>query len=328
MADHRPVPLLRAPRRRLPRRATTRWRRPRQLAGRDLGQDFAGRDGWRMYHGLVVPGFPQHPHRGFETVTFVRRGLRRPQPTRSGATARFGRGDVQWLTAGRGIVHCEMFPLVERDRPNPLELFQIWLNLPAADKMVDPALHDAVGRGHPRGSRSTDARSVHGDGHGRSPASSTARPRRRRHPTRGPPSREADVAIWHDAARPRRDVDDAAGAPGAETVRVALRVRRRAAHASAATSRRRPHRGDARAADAGSARRQRRRGRALLVLQGRPIGEPVAQHGPFVMNTRAEIEQAFARLPRDRASAAGRGPTTLPPTAPTVAVSRSWPTAR
>ena len=107
------------------------------LAGRDLGMDFAGIDGWRMYHGTTVPGFPQHPHRGFETVTFVRRGFVDHSDS-LGATARFGRGDVQWLTAGKGIVHCEMFPLLERDEPNPLELFQIWLNLPAADKMVEP----------------------------------------------------------------------------------------------------------------------------------------------------------------------------------------------
>ena len=70
---------------------------------RDLGQDFAGIDGWNMYHGREVPGFPQHPHRGFETVTFVRRGLI-DHADSLGATARFGRGDVQWLTAGKGIV--------------------------------------------------------------------------------------------------------------------------------------------------------------------------------------------------------------------------------
>jgi len=107
------------------------------LDGRDIGMDFAGIDGWNMYHGAVVPGFPQHPHRGFETVTIVRKGLIDHSDS-LGAAARFGRGDVQWLTAGRGVVHSEMFPLLDTAAPNPLELFQIWLNLPAADKMTDP----------------------------------------------------------------------------------------------------------------------------------------------------------------------------------------------
>src|SRR5512147_3141678 len=107
------------------------------LAGRDIGMDFAGIDGWRMYHGATVPGFPQHPHRGFETVTIVRRGLIDHSDS-LGATARFGRGDAQWLTAGKGIVHAEMFPLLDKSGPNPVELFQIWLNLPAADKLAEP----------------------------------------------------------------------------------------------------------------------------------------------------------------------------------------------
>ena len=88
------------------------------LAGRSIGQDFEGKDGWRMYHGDVVPGFPQHPHRGFETVTIVRQGFIDHSDS-LGATARFGAGDVQWLTAGRGIVHSEMFPLLDRDRREP-----------------------------------------------------------------------------------------------------------------------------------------------------------------------------------------------------------------
>ena len=69
------------------------------LTGREIGMDFAGIDGWNMYHGSVVPGFPQHPHRGFETVTIVRRGIIDHSDS-LGAAARFGRGDVQWVTAG------------------------------------------------------------------------------------------------------------------------------------------------------------------------------------------------------------------------------------
>src|SRR5262245_46830987 len=107
------------------------------LGGRDIGQDFEGKDGWRMYHGDVVPGFPQHPHRGFETVTIVRRGFVDHSDS-LGAAARFGQGDVQWLTAGRGILHSEMFPLLDTKGPNPLDLSQICLNLPSADKLVDP----------------------------------------------------------------------------------------------------------------------------------------------------------------------------------------------
>jgi redox-sensitive bicupin YhaK (pirin superfamily) len=108
------------------------------LEGRQMGSDFAAKDGWNMYHGAVVPGFPQHPHRGFETITYVRRGLI-DHADSLGAAARFGHGDTQWVTAGAGIVHSEMFPLLNGDAPNPTELFQIWLNLPAANKMAPPA---------------------------------------------------------------------------------------------------------------------------------------------------------------------------------------------
>ena len=109
----------------------------KSLVGREIGQDFSRKDGWSMYHGQNVPGFPAHPHRGFETVTIVRKGLIDHSDS-LGATARFGQGDVQWLTAGQGVVHSEMFPLLDAGQDNPLELFQIWLNLPARSKMASP----------------------------------------------------------------------------------------------------------------------------------------------------------------------------------------------
>ena len=108
-----------------------------QLRGRNIGQDFTVKDGWRMYHGSEKPGFPYHPHRGFETITINKEGVVDHSDS-LGAAGRFMGGDVQWMTAGRGIQHSEMFPMVNRDKGNPLEIFQVWLNLPKVSKMVDP----------------------------------------------------------------------------------------------------------------------------------------------------------------------------------------------
>ena len=257
------------------------------LAGRDIGQDFAGKDGWRMYHGEVVPGFPAHPHRGFETVTIARRGYIDHSDS-LGAAARFGEGDVQWLTAGSGIVHSEMFPLRSRQEPNPVELFQIWLNLPAADKMAPPHFSMLWSRDVPRVTR-TDAAGktseitvVAGALEGAVPPPP---------PPRSWASRDdADVAIWSV----RMDPGARLTLPAAASERTMRTLYFFAGETLDVDGERLSKNGGVvvRAEQpielvAGETPVE------VLVLQGRPIGEPVVQYGPFVMNSRAEIQRAF-----------------------------------
>ncbi len=108
--------------------------RDEDIKGKTLGNDFDHESSFKMYFGRDVPGYPIHPHRGFETITIVLDGLVDHFDSR-GARGRYGKGDVQWLTAGEGMQHSEVFPLVHDNKDNRTELFQIWLNLPIKDKM-------------------------------------------------------------------------------------------------------------------------------------------------------------------------------------------------
>lgn len=257
------------------------------LAGRDIGQDFEGKDGWRMYHGDVVPGFPQHPHRGFETVTIVRTGYIDHSDS-LGATARFGMGDVQWLTAGAGVVHSEMFPLLDPAGPNPLELFQIWLNLPAKDKLVPPHFTMLWDGDIPR-HHAVDAQGR------RIVVTVMAGALGGLQPLPPPPHSWAadprsDVAIWSIALEPGATwtVPPAAGEGTRRSLNLfsgrAFRVAGRVVPGPVAVHVAADQAVEIEAVDGPA---------EVLLLQGRPIGEPVAQYGPFVMNTRAELEQAF-----------------------------------
>ena len=266
------------------------------LAGRQIGQDFSRKDGWSMYHGDKVPGFPPHPHRGFETVTIVRKGLI-DHADSLGATARFGQGDVQWLTAGSGIVHSEMFPLLEQTQDNPLELFQIWLNLPARSKMADPHFTMFWSHDIPR----VTARDANGLTTevaviaGRLQATENAPGVDK--PLAPPPDSwaaqdDADVAIWTLRLEPgARWTLPAARIQGTRRSlyffkgeSVAIAGQSLDAHAAL----------ELRASDAVELVNTGAEVAEFLMLQGRPIAEPVAQYGPFVMNTQAEIQQTIA----------------------------------
>ena len=261
------------------------------LAGRNLGQDFEGKDGWRMYHGEEVPGFPGHPHRGFETVTIVRRGLIDHSDS-LGATARFGGGDVQWLTAGKGIVHAEMLPLLDKSQDNPVELFQIWLNLPRRSKFAEPHFtmfwNDQI------------PRVTHRDASGRETlVTIIAGALGETQPLAPPPSSwasadNADLAIW--TINMQREAQWTMPAAKAGTNRVLYLF---AGQVTIAGKTYTPKTALALQPDADVAI-VAGEGAELLLLQGRPIGEPVVQHGPFVMNTREEIQQAFADYQQTR----------------------------
>jgi len=264
------------------------------LAGRNMGQDFDPTAPFRMYHGHVVPGFPQHPHRGFETVTVVRKGLIDHSDS-LGATARFGGGDTQWLTAGEGIVHSEMFPLVHEGKDNPLELFQIWLNLPAEDKFAKPhfsmlwsediptlELRDGSGKL----ARVTVVAGAFGETKPLSPP-----------PKSWASRKDADVAIWTLYLEPGATLTLPPAASG-DTVRTLYFFHGDALQVGA--KKLAPKTANVVRADAALPLVAGSEPCEVLVLQGRPIDDPVVQHGPFVMNTRQEIEQAIGDYRRTR----------------------------
>jgi redox-sensitive bicupin YhaK (pirin superfamily) len=261
------------------------------LEGRYIGQDFDPNAQWRMYHGHRVPGFPEHPHRGFETVTIVLDGLVDHFDS-AGATGRYGHGDVQWMTAGSGLQHSEMFPLVNKHEPNPLELFQIWLNLPRASKFVEPhykmlwSEDIPIVQSQDKKGRLTSIRIIAGDLDGNQP------------PEPAPDSwaRMADnqVAIWLITMDPFAETS--LPAAGVQTKRSLFFFEGVSAQVGE-TELPSYHSADIQCDKAVPIKNGPEATRILL-LQGNPIAEPVAQYGPFVMNTHEEIQQAFADFQR------------------------------
>jgi quercetin 2,3-dioxygenase len=261
------------------------------LAGRRLGQDFTIKDGWRMYHGVKVPGFPAHPHRGFETVTVVMNGFVDHSDSH-GAAGRYGNGDVQWMTAGSGLQHAEMFPLLNKEKDNPLELFQIWLNLPKAKKFANPhftmlwseniptiTLKDEIGKA----TQITMVAGQIGDTKAPPPA-----------PDSWAADPENEVAIWKISMEPGASWSIP---PASTGVRRTLYFYE-GSQISIAGIEITPMQAIEMLPDEEIIVESGNRESKLLLLQGKPINEPVAQYGPFVMNTQDEIQQAISDFRR------------------------------
>jgi len=219
-----------------------------------------------------IAGFPEHPHRGFETVTYMLAGRMRHRDS-AGNEGLLTAGGVQWMTAGRGIVHSEM----PEQEDGLMEGFQLWLNLPARSKMCAPGYRDIPAHEIPAFDTESGAkvRAIAGGVPGH--AAAITRPDTEpvfldvHLPAGGrielslPQSHNAFVHVYRGA------------------MAVGGAARRVAAGEMGVLETRAGADGVALACDAPS---------RAIVVAGRPLNEPIAQHGPFVMNTREELMQA------------------------------------
>jgi redox-sensitive bicupin YhaK (pirin superfamily) len=239
-----------------------------------------------MYHGSDVPGFPYHPHRGFETITINKEGIVDHSDS-LGAAGRFGEGDVQWMTAGKGVLHSEMFPLLHEDKENPLEIFQVWLNLPRVSKMVEPHFKmlwkDAIPvltEEDDKG-RKTVVDIIAGELKGHQAPAPT--------PDSWAANPDNAVSVLTIKMEPNASWTLPAAAAGANRTlyfykgsTVSIEGNGLDMHALVRLK-----------SDADISLQNGAEESFFLMLQGKPLNEPVAQHGPFVMNTQQEIIQAF-----------------------------------
>ncbi|KAJ3032075.1 UNVERIFIED_CONTAM: hypothetical protein HDU68_006854 [Siphonaria sp. JEL0065] len=256
---------------------------------RGTGSDFNASTEYRMYHGDTIPGFPQHPHRGFETVTCTLEGLIDHSDS-LGCSGRYGNGDLQWMTAGKGIVHGEMIPLIHEEKENKVRWFQLWLNLPGKDKMVAPNQlmhwHEEISRfSSPDGK--VNVRVLAGDFHGVK-ALTPIKDSWAKDPAN-------DVNIWYFVMKPGSTIKLPKSAEGStrtlyfvEGTGLTLDKATKVPDSSIVEFK------DHSLTEIELENMGTERNLEILVLQGKPIGEPVAQHGPFVMNTEEEISKAFS----------------------------------
>ncbi|RLJ65135.1 pirin family protein [Sulfurisoma sediminicola] len=218
-----------------------------------------------------IAGFPDHPHRGFETVTYMIAGRMKHKDS-AGHEGLLENGGVQWMTAGRGVIHSE----IPQQEEGVMEGFQLWLNLPGRDKMSEPWYRDIKAAELPRFATDAgvDVTVIAGESHG----------------VAGAVTREATAPLYLDLHLPaggrfaqtlpaghnafvyvyRGEVDVAGTAVPAQRMAIL-----------------------ANSADADGVVIDAKGEAKVLLIAGRPLGEPIAQYGPFVMNTEQEIYQAL-----------------------------------
>jgi len=256
------------------------------LKGRNIGQDFTAKDGWRMYHGETIPGFPAHPHRGFETVTVVLEGFVDHSDSH-GAAGRYGNGDVQWMTAGAGLQHSEMFPLLNQNKSNPLELFQIWLNLPKAKKFCRPYYSMLWKEDIPKYTEKDDNGKLIEVTVIAGKINNVAAPAPAPDSWAGDKAKEVGIWLIKMEASAQWIIP-----------RASLEVNRalyfyRGSDINIAGIAVKSYHSIELMADQPVIINNGNEDAFLLLLQGIPINEPIAQHGPFVMNNMTEIQEAF-----------------------------------
>lgn len=225
----------------------------------------------------AAKGFPDHPHRGFETVTYLLSG-RFEHRDSYGHAGRINPGDVQWMTAGSGLVHSEAPEAEFRRTGGRLHGFQVWVNLPKRDKMIAPRYQELPKDRIPEASTpdgKVHVRVIAGEALGVSARIDTRIP----------------IQYLHFTIAPGASIEQAVPQASNALAYVfqgtaILDGKRIPAHTMAAFHRDADRVRLEAAADSPEPVQ-------LLLLSGEPIGEPVARYGPFVMNTRAELEQAF-----------------------------------
>jgi len=217
-----------------------------------------------------IGGFPDHPHRGFETVTYMIAGRMRHRDS-GGNEGLLQNGGVQWMTAGRGVIHSEL-PEQEGGR---MEGFQLWLNLAAKDKMRAPWYRDIQSAEIPEFTtpEGVAVRAIAGRSHG----------------VEGAMQRETTEPLYLDLEIPPGATFTQALPPAHNAFVYVYRGELAIGETKVPLQRMAILNNDA-GAD-GVVLRAAVPTRALLIA-GRPLGEPIAQHGPFVMNTHDEIVQA------------------------------------